>query len=527
MQSRSMPPMRKGHVEWLRRARGRGHGQRPRASALHLPLTRSRLRAHHPKFVGAVATALASVLLLLPLAGPSAAAPTYVSGSASQPTTTTPLASSAPEGTQSLRTPRLMAAGDAIGTPYATALISVRGRSYGICTAGVWKPTVLMTAAHCVIDDRTGDYIDPATFSVVNPGSPFRVTSAGVEGASPVRVVRNYVVDGFRLRGTSVPADDIAFVVLDQPLADVTFSRLASTVELARWLTDDTPVSALGYGFPSPDNRSTDIPRGAALPLLRVLDDFRDSSGLAILSAKQSGIDACSGDSGGPRFVIEYDSPLLLGNIAGGSCNGLPGEGVIGFTGMSYRQLANRALETAGLPTIPSQPRDLEAARVEGSTAVWWQPPADSAQTVVGYDVLDRNGALLCTTAETVCTFPTGATGTEDISVRARNVQGEGDANLAPDADMLRMDAPKAKVLKAKTKKKPVRIRFLPADYPTVNEYLVTTAKGDPLCSVDPSASPLQCRVKLGKGKHRFRVIAVTPEGASVPSKLSKAVRIR
>jgi hypothetical protein len=28
-----------------------------------------------------------------------------------------------------------------------------------------------MTAAHCVIDDRTGDYIDPATFSVVNPAA--------------------------------------------------------------------------------------------------------------------------------------------------------------------------------------------------------------------------------------------------------------------------------------------------------------------------------------------------------------------
>ena len=420
-----------------------------------------------------------------------------------------------------------MAAGDATGTPYAAALISVRGRSYGICTAGVWKPTVLMTAAHCVIDDRTGDYIDPATFSVVNPGSPFRVTSAGIEGASPVRVVRNYVVDGFQLRGTSVPANDIAFVVLDQPLADVTFSRLATTVELARWFTDETPVSALGYGFPSPDNRTTDIPRGAALPLLRVLDDFRDSSGLAILSAKQSGIDACSGDSGGPRFVIENDAPLLLGNIAGGSCDGRSGAGVIGFTGMSYRQLANRALEAAGLPTIPSQPRDLQAARVEGSTTLWWQPPADSVQTVVGYDVLDRNGALLCTTAETVCTFPTGATGTEDMSVRARNVQGEGDANLAPDADMLRMEAPKAKVLKAKTKRKPIRIRFSPADYPAVTEYRVTTPKGEPVCSVDPAASPLQCKIKLGKGKHRFRVVALTPEGASVPSKLSKAVRIR
>jgi hypothetical protein len=226
--------------------------------------------------------------------------------------------------------------------------------------------------------------------------------------------------------------------------------------------------------------------------------------------------------------VIENDAPLLLGNIAGGSCDGRSGAGVIGFTGMSYRPLANRALETAGLPTIPSKPRELNATRVEASTTVWWQEPRDSAQTVVGYDVLDRNGALLCTTAETVCTFPTGATGAEDISVRARNMQGEGDANLADDAGMLRMEAPKAKVLRAKTKKKPVRIRFSPANYPTVLEYLVTTPKARCCVSpVDPSTTPLQCRVRLGAGKHRFRVIAVTPEGTSVPSKLSKAVRIR
>lgn len=419
-----------------------------------------------------------------------------------------------------------MAAGDATGTPFATALISLRGRSFGICTAGMWKPTVLMTAAHCVIDDRTGDYIDPASFAVVTPGSPFRVTSGGVEGATPARVVQSFVVDDFQLQGTDVPADDIAFVVLDQPIAEATFGRLATTLELARWFQGDVPVSAIGYGFPSPDQRSTDIPREAALPIIRVLDDFRDSSGLAILSAKNSGIDACSGDSGGPRFVTEFGTPLLLGNIAGGSCNGLPGAGVIGFTGMSYRPLANRALETAGLPTIPSRPVEMKATRVQDSTTVWWAPPQDSAQTVVGYDVLDATGALLCTTGETVCTFPTGNTGAQDMSVRARNVQGEGDANIVPDADMLRADAPRAKVLKANTRKKPVRIRISPVDYPAVSEYRVTTPQGKTVCTIEPGTSPLQCRVRLEPGKYRFRVVAVTPQGESVPSKLSKAVRV-
>ena len=521
MQSRSMPPMRKGHVEWLRRARGRGHGQRPRTPALHLPLTRSRLRAHH--LIGAATAALASVLLLNPLAQASVMAPTRIPGSPVS-TTTTPLS---PERSPSLRDPRLMAAGDSLGTPFATALISQRQGSYGICTAAVWKPTVLMTAAHCVIDENTGGYIDPSSFVVVNPGSAFRLTSAGVEGATSVRVVQSFVVDGFQLRGTDVPANDIAFVVLDSPIGDVTFRRLATTVELARWLNAGTPVSAIGYGFPSPDRRTTDVPRGAALPIQRVAEDFRGSSGLAILSAKNGGIDACSGDSGGPRFVIENDAPLLLANIAGGSCNGLPGPGVIGFTGMSYRPLANQALTLAGLPTIPSRPIEVKAARVQESTTVWWQPPTDSAQTVVGYDVLDARGALLCSTAETQCTFTTGNTGAVGTSVRVRNAQGEGDATLSPDAGMLRADAPRAKVLKANTRKKPVRISIAPVDYPGVSEYRVTTPQGKTLCTIDPSESPLQCRIRLEPGKYRFRVVAVTAQGDSVPSALSKAVRVR
>ena len=412
MQSRPLQPVRQGHLDRLRRPHRRGAGARARGTTLHVPLTRTATplptpgRAARPhtrsRAIAFIAAITAFWLAAIPVA-------TSASATSAVRRRKRHLASTNSPSTAGERQPRLMAAGDASGTPFVTALISVRGNSYGICSAGVWKPTVLLTAAHCVIDETTGGPIDPSSFFVVNPGTAFRITSGGVEGATPARVVQTFVADDFQLRGTDVPGDDIAFVVLDQGVGDVTFSRLATTAELGRWLNDRTPVSALGYGFPSPSSPTTDIPRGAALPLLRVLDDFRNSDGLAILSSKQSGIDACSGDSGGPRFVIENDAPLLLGNIAGGSCNGLPGAGVIGFTGMSYRTLANAALATAGLPLIPSRPQNVQSSRVEGTTTVWWDAPADSLDTVVAYDVLDTSGALLCSTADTTCSFPTGA----------------------------------------------------------------------------------------------------------------------
>ncbi len=530
MQSRPLQPVRQGHLDRLRRPHRRGAGARARGTTLHVPLTRTATplptpgRAARPhtrsRAIAFIAAITAFWLAAIPVAtSASATSAGAAAGSATSPSTNSP--STAVE-----RQPRLMAAGDALGTPLVTALISVRGTSYGVCSAGVWKPTVLLTAAHCVIDETTGTPIDPSSFSVVNPGGAFRLTGGGVENASPVRVVQTFVVDDFQLRGTDVPGDDIAFIVLDQGIGDATFSRLATTAELARWLDNRTPVSALGYGFPSPDNRTTDRPRAAALPLLRVLDNFRNSDGLAMLSFKNSGIDACSGDSGGPRFVTENNAPLLLGNIAGGSCNGFPGAGVIGFTGMSYRTLANAALATAGLPLIPSQPQNVQSSRVEGTTTLWWDVPADSADTVVAYEVLDAFGTLLCSTAETSCSFPTGATGVEDMTVRAYNVQGEGDANLVPTPDMLWPEAPTAKVLKASSKKKPVRIRFSVVDYPAVTNYHVTTPQGKVLCRINPTTTPLECRVKRAPGKHRFRIEAITPYGASVPSPLSTAVRV-
>ena len=164
---------------------------------------------------------------------------------------------------------------------------------------------------------------------------------------------------------------------------------------------------------------------------------------------------------------------------------------------------------------------------VDQSTTVWWQPPSDSPETVVGYDVIDATGAVVCSAATTSCSFATSPAGSTGMSVRARNAQNEGDAAIAPDPGMLQAQAPSARVLKAKTSKKPVRIRVSPVDYPGVLEYRVTTAKGEQVCSIDPTASPLQCRVKFEPGKYRFRVVAVTPQGESLPSSLSKAVRVR
>ena len=200
MQSRPLQPVRQGHLDRVRRAHPGGAGARARGTALHVPLSRTATplstpgrtapgRAARPHTRSRVVAFTAAVVALLLAAIPVATSAGAAAGS-----------------TAGERQPRLMAAGDASGTPFVTALISVRGNSYGVCSAGVWKPTVLLTAAHCVIDETTGGPIDPSAFFVVNPGTSFRITSGGVEGATPARVVQTFVTDDFQLRGTDVPA---------------------------------------------------------------------------------------------------------------------------------------------------------------------------------------------------------------------------------------------------------------------------------------------------------------------------------
>jgi hypothetical protein len=102
------------------------------------------------------------------------------------------------------------------------------------------------------------------------------------------------------------------------------------------------------------------------------------------------------------------------------------------------------------------------------------------------------------------------------------NGEGEGDAALAPAADVLRPVAPAARAIKTR-----VRIFATAVDFPAITSYVIRDRAGKKVCTIAPTAAPLACTVKAQPGSYRFRVEVVTPQGVTPPSRLSRSVKVR
>lgn len=407
------------------------------------------------------------------------------------------------------------------GTSNALGMLWSNSAFYFTCTAAPLKPRVLLTAAHCVSLDDFGAVVSPASIQLTPLGANLQVSGAGLVGASPARVLQVLVPPGFTSPDDRVPANDIALLVLDRDIGASPYTRLATRVEVDRWVRDRRPVDAIGYGLTSPGGSPSDVPRQAQLPLAALDTAYKGSTGWTVFSSPAGGVNICSGDSGGPRFTTEQGAQLLIAETAGGGCSNLTGLTGAAFVPITYLDLVNQALTAAGFQTIPSAPVDVKAATVQDSTTLWWSPPVTSPETAAGYQVLDATGAVLCSTGTTSCTVPTAAI-TSTLNVRSVNGEGEGDADLAPAATEVRPTAPAARALKSR-----VRIFVTAVDYPSVTSYVVRDRVGKRICTIPSTAVPLTCTVKAKPGTYRYRVEVRTPQGVTPASSLSRSVKVR
>jgi hypothetical protein len=418
-------------------------------------------------------------------------------------------------------TPRLIGAVPVSGTPNALGIMLSTSNFYYTCTAAPLKSRVLLTAAHCVLVDDLGAVVSPGAISLTPLGGTLRVSGAGLVGASPVRVIQVVVPAGFTFPDDRVPANDIALLVLDSDIGASPYTRLATRVEVERWVREQRAVDAIGYGLTAVGGAVSEVPRQAQLPLAAFDPAYKGSTGWMIFSSAATGVNICSGDSGGPRFTTEQGATLLVAETAGGACSTITGLTGAAFVPITYLDIVNPALAAAGFQTIPSSPLEIKAAQVANSTTLWWSAPAVSPETAASYQVLDSTGAVLCSSAVTSCTFPSASI-TSAINVRSMNGEGEGDAALAPVADVLRPVAPAARAIK-----KRVRIFVTAVDFPAVTSYVVRDRTGKKICTIAPTAAPLACTVKAKPGSYRFRVEVVTPNGTTPASRLSRAVKVR
>lgn len=425
--------------------------------------------------------------------------------------------------------PRIYGGTSAAGSPGVAAVAIFDGASWSkSCSAVVWKPRVLLTAAHCVTN--TGSATRVPRLAIFPPGAAaVQFSNTGPQGASPANVIGIWTPSAYVNASTRVEPNDFAVLLLDQDLGPSMYTRLATSAEMTRWAANLYPGTIMGYGLKSPTERDV-LPIQAGVPI----DTYDPKSVFGpVFSVSQSAsVGVCSGDSGGPTYATNpAGENLVLGvnsGSAGGCVTGFVGSYLmVGFSAIDYLDLVNQALTGAGYPNIASAPTNILLTAVNNSVVVNWQAPTISPQSVVGYEVLDPEGNLVCTSTTLTCTVPNLPDGEHSFTVRSRNAQGEGNAQpatlTATTAAPTKMAPPKANKNKIKF------TTVVGTTSAVVDQYRIVDAKGKRICTIkgfNPVAKALSCPTPAKAGVYRFRVLAVTQMGQTPPSGLSAVVRV-
>lgn len=422
----------------------------------------------------------------------------------------------------------VMGGAPATGDPAVVELTIGSGTSrVGLCSATLWKPRVLLTAAHCVVPIGSAAPVDPSLIRVHAPG----VVAIGPGSAGTVTGVT--VPAGFVNASSRVQPDDIAALTLAAPLAPPGVVRLASRAEIDAWARVAAPVEHLGYGRISP-TRSTDTPHTLTLPL----GSYDPGTG-RVRTVNTLTTSPCPGDSGGPLLRSTPGGRVSVGVFAGANATcttpALIGEpSTVAFAPIGYAALLNPVLTAVGEPEIPGAPGAVTAAVRNRDVTISWQPPALGVGALTGYDVLDGGGNPVCATSDLSCVIGGLADGIAEFTVRARNGQGEGDAEVtrataviapptAPGRPRVRQSRGRATVSwtapggSAVVERYEVRLR------PTaggVSRTLCTARAGE-------QPAPTECTGQLPPGTHRLIVRTWTGMGQAPPSPPSRPVTVR
>lgn len=414
--------------------------------------------------------------------------------------------------------PTIMRGTPVPGDPHTAQLIIMGSANYESCSAAVWKPRILLTAAHCLTDAGGSAPVTASRIFVMPPGgSSPQVFPSGPVGPARVHVTGIWLGQAYVEASHLVAGNDIAVITLDSDLAGSPFTRLADRTELQAWAQAQRETSIVGYGITSLTDQGPSLPRSGAFQFTELQTDRRATDGWVLWSNPVGQTDTCPGDSGAPQFLATPTSTLLMGDVAGGNCIGQP-HTAQGFAAISYLEILNPALASVGYPTIPSAPTQVSATTLGNSQTVWWSPPASSPETALTYEVRDGQGAVVCTAVAAMsCTLPA----TSSLTVRSVNAQGEGDAVAVPAPREIRPAAPG---VQAKGERVVISVREL--DYPVVTGYRAISQSGKVACRIPDPAQSRTCATRLPAGTYRFRVSATTPQGRTLESAPSRQVHV-
>ncbi|MFO0728986.1 MAG: S1 family peptidase [Myxococcota bacterium] len=292
-------------------------------------------------------------------------------------------ACAAPEGPVSSSTSALFNASPAAADahPSAVAVLATYGRQGQVFCSGVQVlPDVVLTAGHCV-----------QTFAVARQqvGAGIRFWVSGQEDLT--EVARGRVpADAIPITHELAPPEllqqgdllhDIGVLLLGARRDPGAFPRLIAA-DAEPKIVPGLPVLAVGWGLGAPEETRSDHKRSGAAVAGAVTDHYLGFGG----PTRGGTAIACSGDSGGPVYVMEGGNEILVGLMSRSDCetytSAIRPEGQRGYLETALRaacfegtriacevELPLGATSTAVPSTVPTEPPALVSHGIEAACA--------------------------------------------------------------------------------------------------------------------------------------------------------------
>ena len=336
--------------------------------------------------------------------------------------------------------------------PFAAFIqADVGGGFFAFCSGSVVAPNLILTAAHCVLDDA-GQPFGPEKFLV----------SAGSVAYLSGKVFTVSAVHVYPYLSLSTLAGDAALLTLTTP-TDAVPVRLATTADAAPYAAGQPAVIA-GWGVTNPavPDISPTLQQGTVGVLTNAAckqadPHFVPSFDLCTAAAGFHPA-VCNGDSGGPLLSGVPGSYVQIGITSYGAaatCATTPDY----FTRVSTVQpwiasvIAGTAAPARFQPAFVAPAAPLAALSGDGVVASFTAPAADPASLLTAYTVTLLNAAGTPLSSQTLvpgstsATFPSLQPGGYLASVTATYSDGTSLASVSPPVTL----APPANVVRPKT----------------------------------------------------------------------------